>query len=301
MQMFSIVMPLYNKEYSVLKAILSIFAQKYDGWELIVINDGSTDSSYNVVKNFISTAQLLKCKVRLIHQDNQGVSAARNRGVAESKYNYICFLDADDEWYPDFLSRINNLFNLYPNESIYSLQHEVCINNTDKIRNKCMYKEGFKGYVRNFFKASLVGSIANSSKVCISKSDFYRIGGFPLHYKAGEDLFVWMELALKGKVVLDNTVCTTVNVIDDKSRAGRGVSIPYPFIYYSENNNKNNLTFWAKIYLLKIFLSHVYESIKNNDFISAEIRCTSAEVLFPVICCVLKFIIFLIKKLNWKD
>lgn len=298
MQVFSIVMPLYNKEYSVIKAIQSIISQKYDRWELIIIDDGSTDLSYDIVKQFISKKEISDLDIKLVHQDNQGVSAARNKGVAESKYSYVCFLDADDEWYPDFLSKINNLMKLYPNGNMYSLQHVICINNKKNIRNKCLYKDGFKGYVENFFKASMVGSIVNSSKVCINKSEFNKIGGFPVGYKAGEDLFIWIQLALNGKAILDNTVGVRINVISDNSRIGRGVSIPYPFVYYSENNNKKRLTFWAKMYLLKICLSHIYESIQEGDFIAAEMRRNSAVQIFPLVCYILKAILFLLKKLK---
>ncbi len=96
MPLISVVIPLYNKEPYIKRAIDSILAQKIQDYEIIVIDDGSTDKSAEVVKSFPDP------RIRLIQQENAGVSAARNRGIEEAKAELIAFLDADDEWTPIF-------------------------------------------------------------------------------------------------------------------------------------------------------------------------------------------------------
>jgi len=90
--MFSVVIPLYNKERSVKNTIESVLNQTFQDFEVIVVNDGSTDNSLEVVKSFNDE------RIRIINQKNSGVSSARNRGIKEAKYEWIAFLDADDLW-----------------------------------------------------------------------------------------------------------------------------------------------------------------------------------------------------------
>jgi len=94
---FSVVIPLYNKEKEVTNTLKSVLNQTYKADEIIVVDDGSTDNSKEVVKKIK--------EVKLIKQENCGVSCARNRGVEEAKNEYICFLDADDLWMSDKLEK----------------------------------------------------------------------------------------------------------------------------------------------------------------------------------------------------
>lgn len=102
--MISIVIPLYNKEKSVVATLQSVLEQTYTDWECIVINDGSSDNSLEVVKNFIDEFKIDDFKFQILTQNNAGVSAARNRGIIEAKGEYVAFLDADDLWTDDYLT-----------------------------------------------------------------------------------------------------------------------------------------------------------------------------------------------------
>ena len=95
--MFSIVIPLYNKELSISNTIQSVLDQTFQNFEIVIVNDGSTDNSVKEVEEFDDK------RIRLIHQKNQGVSAARNRGIEEAKYEWVAFLDADDLWMKEHL------------------------------------------------------------------------------------------------------------------------------------------------------------------------------------------------------
>ena len=108
----SVVIPLYNKERYIARAIQSALGQTYGDFELIVVDDGSTDGSVDIVSQFADT------RLRLINQANAGVGAARNRGIKDAKYELITFLDADDEWMPDFLETVLELREEFPEASL---------------------------------------------------------------------------------------------------------------------------------------------------------------------------------------
>jgi glycosyltransferase involved in cell wall biosynthesis len=95
---FSVVIPLYNKERHIARSILSVLRQRRTPDEILVIDDGSTDSGLQIVQSMEKDNPLLK----IIKQKNAGVSCARNRGIQNATGNYISFLDADDEWTVDF-------------------------------------------------------------------------------------------------------------------------------------------------------------------------------------------------------
>lgn len=101
--MFSVIIPLYNKAHTIERTLRSVFAQTYQKFEVIVINDGSTDGSEEIVEKIENQ------RIRLISQENLGVSAARNRGVQESKHEWIAFLDGDDEWMPNYLESVSTV------------------------------------------------------------------------------------------------------------------------------------------------------------------------------------------------
>lgn len=96
--MISIIIPLYNKATSIKRTIHSVLSQSYTDFELIIINDGSTDNSAEIVNK-----QFYDKRIRYIYQDNAGVSSARNRGIKEAIGEWILFLDADDILYPNAL------------------------------------------------------------------------------------------------------------------------------------------------------------------------------------------------------
>lgn len=95
--MFSIIIPLYNKEKQIAETLNSVLQQTFTDFEIVIVNDGSKDKSGEVVKSFNDH------RIRLINQENAGVSAARNRGIKEAKNDWIAFLDADDLWREDKL------------------------------------------------------------------------------------------------------------------------------------------------------------------------------------------------------
>ena len=105
---YSVVIPLYNKEHYIASTLRSVLAQTYPDYEVIVVDDGSTDNSLQTCKTVQSD------KIQIVQQANQGVSAARNKGIELAAGEYICFLDADDAWHPDYLQNIETIVQKYP-------------------------------------------------------------------------------------------------------------------------------------------------------------------------------------------
>jgi|WetSurMetagenome_2_1015567.scaffolds.fasta_scaffold04138_5 glycosyltransferase involved in cell wall biosynthesis len=191
----SVIIPLYNKENTIIRALNSVFLQTKQPFEIIIIDDGSTDNGLSLIKNITDR------KVKIITQANQGVSAARNKGIEISTCPYIAFLDADDEWFPDFLFMINNLINNFPDAigygTAYFLKYE-----SGFIKNIILQSirfQGSYGLLSNYFEVA-----ANSdppiwtSSVCITKKGLQLVNGFPIGIKSGEDLLTWARLTLIG-------------------------------------------------------------------------------------------------------
>jgi glycosyltransferase involved in cell wall biosynthesis len=97
MAIITVIIPLYNKERQIKRAVCSVQRQTFKEWRLIVVDDGSTDSGPRIVR------EIEDSRIELIHQVNAGPGAARNAGIRLAKTPFVSFLDADDEWHPDFL------------------------------------------------------------------------------------------------------------------------------------------------------------------------------------------------------
>lgn len=256
---FTVIIPLFNKEYSVVNSINSVLNQTYGAFQIIIVNDGSTDSSFEKVQaNF--KREITSGFISVIDQSNQGVSIARNVGVKKSLSEYICFLDADDEWKSNYLEEMLSLLKKCPDADLYCLAHYVRKKNNPLSKPKHGLPDNFYGYVENFFSASIMGSVANSSKVCIKKNALLNIGGFPAGVVQSEDLFVWMMLALKGKVACKMTYSVIINQVPDSARSSRLNEVPYPLVYLSENKICQKPTGFNG-YIFSIFGIHFLHSL----------------------------------------
>ena len=194
----TVVVPLYNKRLTVLRAIESIQKQKYPPKEILIINDGSTDGSDELVRSMNDD------RIRMIDQQNAGVSAARNTGVFNAIHEWIAFLDADDEWYPGFLEKIEDMHRRWPEHDMYATTYYSGDYMGGLGDNKCngILFDGDDGVMINYFKiAALSAPPICSSAVCIRKKRLQEISGFPVGIKAGEDLITWARLAIENPPV----------------------------------------------------------------------------------------------------
>lgn len=198
---FSVVIPLYNKEKYIEATLLSVLNQTFKNFEVIVINDGSQDHSAQIV------ASIKDPRIKLYNIKNHGVSYARNLGIQKSSTEYIALLDADDQWYPNHLQVLYDLIADFPNKGIYCSRYEFSFNNkTVKKTNLKEIPDAFRGPIPDFFNANLFDPILHTSAVVIPKSVFTDINFFETHLKSGQDTYLWIQIALKLKVVISDTV-----------------------------------------------------------------------------------------------
>lgn len=241
--MFSLVIPLYNKSSYIEKCLQSVLNQTFQDFEVIVVNDGSTDGGENRVQRMIeelssgdekqlveemsaqqtdnvnktinerSALKLIyyqkhkkrNVKIQLINQENSGVSTARNKGVEASKYDFIAFLDADDWWDEHFLEEMKGLIEECPEAALYGCNYFYVKNGKNKIEDKGLPPDFTIGYIDyiSVYSSTFVVPF-NCSFVIVRKDVFLSSSGFKTNLKFGEDLDLWLKIALNNKIAYLN-------------------------------------------------------------------------------------------------
>ena len=220
---FSIVIPLYNKQNAIAATLQSILVQTYTNYEIIVVDDGSTDESFGVAKKFIG--KRLKGKGRIFHKENGGVSSARNRGIQEAKYDYIALLDGDDLWESTFLEEQLRLVIDFPKAAMWGV-------NTAFIKNNQTHKweqgmgDGYRGYVENYF-GTKHNDLFCSSSVVIRKEVFDKVGFFDERIASSEDLDMWYRIILHYPVVFYDKILVYYNQ-DAENRVAYDTGVRFP-------------------------------------------------------------------------
>ena len=232
---FSVIIPLYNKAPYVAKAIESVLAQTFNDYELVIVDDGSKDNSAEIAAQAIENQP----NCRLIRQKNAGVSMARNKGVAASQGDYLCFLDADDWWDSHFLAEMAKLIEEFPEAGIYGTNYTIVNETKRKTRvAQIGVEEGFEKGCINYCEAYAKTMYMPlwTGAVCVPRDIFEEMGGFLKGIKLGEDFILWIHIALKYKVVFLNKPLSYYN--QDVDLANRGVGR----LYYPEEHMLWNLT-----------------------------------------------------------
>ena len=195
--MISVIIPLYNKVESIATALDCVLEQTYQDFEVVVVDDGSTDKGAAIVEQYTDS------RVRLVHQENAGVSAARNRGIAVAKGEYVAFLDADDEWLPEYLEVQHGLAQKYPQCDVFATNyifHGFTGNQVPTILRRLPSKnEDFE--LTNYFEVAYSSHPPLwTSAVMARKKAVESVGGFPVGVKSGEDLLTWARLAVRYRI-----------------------------------------------------------------------------------------------------
>lgn len=209
---FTVIIPLYNKAPYVEKSVRSVLAQIYTDYELIIVDDGSTDGSLDVVKAVLEGTSAV-----VTSQHNQGVSVARNNGIAIAKGDYICFLDADDWWAPTFLEEMDAFIKDYPEAGIYCVNYYYVKNG--RAQSRINIPTGYIDYFAEY--ARIMQMPITSISVAIPRGVFEEVGCFRPELKLGEDFDLWLRIAFKHKVAFLNSRLAYYN--QDVDVNGRGV------------------------------------------------------------------------------
>ncbi len=208
----SIIIPTYNRGWIIKEAIDSVLAQDYTEFELIVVDDGSTDHTSGVLDSYGKD-------IKVLSQKNKGVSAARNRGIAEASGKFIAFLDSDDLWLSQKLSVQIEFFNQTPDALICQTE-EVWIRNGLRVNPKKRHKKP-SGMI---FKPSLELCLVSPSAVMIQRSLFDRVGEFDETLPACEDYDLWLRISCRFPVhLIDTPLIIKRGGHDDQLSKGAGL------------------------------------------------------------------------------
>lgn len=244
--MFSVIIPLYNKELSVKNTILSVLDQTYQDFEIIVVNDGSTDKSAEIV------ADIKDSRIILYNKVNGGVSSARNFGINKAKYKWIAFLDGDDLWKPNHLQIVNEMINQFPHERLFA----TSFNYSDNRNVKRIQRNNKFTMIDNYFEESLNEVLVWTSVMVINKTCLDNLEIiFREDLYLGEDIELWHRLLNLYKLIKASDV-TAIYKLDAENRS---------------NSKKENI---HRSILSKLNLSNAnkYENKWNKKFIRIKLK-----------------------------
>lgn len=217
---FSVVIPLYNKQDSITVTLQSVLAQTYTNYEIIIVDDGSTDDSANIAE--ITLREYSECtpdcvlESRVICKKNGGVSSARNKGIQEAKYEYIALLDGDDVWDEHYLEEQVKLIHDFPNAKMWGVNYaDIC--NGDILSYHQGVADDYRGYVNNYF-GTKHGDLFWTSAIVLKKDIAEYVDLFDERMAYSEDMDLWYRIILNAKVVFYNKVLAYYNK-DAENRA----------------------------------------------------------------------------------
>lgn len=189
---FSVVIPLFNKRPYIRRTLESALAQDHDGFEVIIVDDSSTDGGPETIDD------LLGGKVRLVRQANAGPGPARNRGAEEARFDWIALLDADDLWRPDHLSTLADLVTAFPAADAVASGFRRVSGNA-AIGDGA--QEDAKGRILDYFPEATGREALWTSCVAIRRETLLALGGFGA-FVPGEDIELWVRLALGHQIAV---------------------------------------------------------------------------------------------------
>lgn len=280
--MIDVVIPLFNKQETIIRCLTSVVGQTCLPSKLIIVDDGSTDLSAFKAEQFLKNYD---GRYEIITTINRGVSAARNLGVRLAKSPFVAFLDADDYWDETFLEC--SIAILHDSEAegigLLSFFHRVKKGQKFYVPNQGAHKN-YSGIVKRYSRLAKRGSPVNSSKVVIRKDVLESIGGFPEGNGLTEDLYVWLKVSLISKVYLSSKVLVTVDKSADPSRPSRLDMKPYILMYYLESDAQFSALGNAEIsYLRHVYFIQSLYAIRYGTFGQSKNRIHVGKKRFPMV------------------
>lgn len=253
--MFSVIIPLYNKAAYIERAIKSVLSQTFQEFELIVVDDGSTDDSFaqlSVISQQLSVRdQDSYRKIKIVQQQNQGVSTARNNGVKLAKYGYIAFLDADDSWEPTYLEEMEGLIVAYPTAGIYGSSYFIVKNGKKRIAPIGVEKDFDSGLINycQVYSKTLCMPLWTGATI-IKKEIFENENGFKARLKLGEDFDLWIRVATKHPVAfLNKPLANYHQDVDLVNRAiGEKLYQPQEHMLFTDYGELKNNPYFIYLY-----------------------------------------------------
>lgn len=282
MLFFSVIIPLYNKEKFIRKTLMNVLKQSFQNFEIIVVNDGSTDNS------LFEAEQLKDSRIKIYSQENKGAASARNFGIEVATGELIVFLDADDLWLENHLKELYNLYNDFPDCGIYCSRYLIKLSEKNIFQPSFSYaiSNQFRGIIPDFFEASLVYRVALTSALCIPKK-IIRNNLFNAQVSSGQDLELFTKIAIEYPVAITNTTTVEYNFcVENQLSKTPIIKKTLPDLnqfYEKEKKNKSLKRFldnYRKEYALHYKIAGDYKT--SHDFYS-KVHPENISVKFKVI------------------
>lgn len=291
MAFFSIIIPLYNKEKFIEKTILSVLNQTFQDFEIIVINDGSTDRGEEKILKFNDQ------RIQYFSKNNEGVSIARNFGLTKANAGFVTFLDADDYWYPDFLEIMFKYCTLFPKQKVFAAAIEIETSKKIFPAKYSIHQTGDFEFV-NYFRASIKESAILTSAAVFNTSIFKKTGVFDPDIKSGQDTDLWIRVGMAYPILFiwkvlvrytydDNSLSKNSDYIHSKLNFYKFLELEKSDsdLKYFLDLNRFSLAIKSKLMNDKDLFSYYYKGIDLNK-IGFKKRLL---LFFP--CSIIKFLI----------
>lgn len=270
MPFFSVIIPLYNKEKYIEDTLNCVLAQTFQDFEVLIIDDGSTDNSVAFVSKFTDA------RITLLQQENGGVSSARNLGINHASGTLIGFLDADDYWYPNHLEQLAGLYNDFPIVGLYCSRYKIRFSENNDYTPKLLdIGADFRGMVPDFFHSSSVDRIAWTSAVAVPKAVINEIGAFSKEVSNGQDLELWIRIAIKYPVAITDSCTSLYHFEVSDSLAKRSIlrkSLPNLEQFSGFEQKNPSLKRFLDLYRIEYALHfHIFGNAAKRDFYLKEV------------------------------
>lgn len=280
----SIIIPLYNKAPYIKKALETVCSQTYQDWECIIMDDGSTDGSAEVAKQWLQeNRDCTDSRFHLLSQSNAGVAAARNNAVKHSRGELLCFLDADDWWEPTFIEEMVRFTELVPSVGLWASNYIYYKPGKTHVGVTNLAYEDTTQTIFNYPKsyAQGTGMPIWTGATMMRRSVFDEMGGFPLGVRLGEDFLLWAKVALRYPVAfLDKPLAYYNNDVPAALRATRNLHDPQKHMLFLLEPIENEIarlsdaqqTDWRKLLsklrangLLEYWLDERYHNLATKE------------------------------------
>ena len=243
----SIIMPVFNGQEYISKSIESVLAQSYENWELIIVNDGSTDLTEEIVYNF----QNLTNKIKYFHKVNEGQVKATNFGILKSNGDYVAFLDSDDLWESDkLIKQVNFITNSKNIVFLYSKYNSIDENGNLLFTNNSY--DSLNHY-KDLLKRCFIGRLT----VIVKKSILVELNLFDEFLHSTDDWDMWIRISKKFKLSFLDEVVASYRI-------------------HPQSMSKNSYN--QLLNVSKVYSKHVYTNSELNKQFKNEVKWIELKI-----------------------
>lgn len=234
MPKFSVVISVFNKEQHIKKTLESVFDQTFQDFEVVVVNDGSTDESERIIKQFTDQ------RLRYFYQNNKGAAEGRNTAIKHANGTFIALLDGDDYWYPHYLEEQNRLIIKYPNQLVFATAQNTIKGKTSNPKSYSLPEKFNNDGVVDYFESSYQASILHSSSTVLNKEVFNQVGYYNPAIKSGQDTDLYIRIGLLYPVAFSIKICSHYHVWENSLyRNSKSLADKIDFSNYEPIENQN--------------------------------------------------------------